>query len=54
MGEWPCLAAIVLEVDKLEETRACLSARGIACNLGARVIVPPAEACGTLLEFAPG
>jgi catechol 2,3-dioxygenase-like lactoylglutathione lyase family enzyme len=52
-GEWPCLAAIVLGVDDLEQTRTCLAGRGVACDLGARVIVPPAEACGTLLEFTP-
>lgn len=52
-GEWPCLASVVLEVSDLGQTRACLRSRGIACDSGARVIAPPAEACGTLIEFAP-
>ena len=50
-NEWPCLASIVIEVEYHAQTRALLRGRGIACHDGANVVVAPADACGTLLEF---
>ena len=50
-GEWPCLAAIVMEVEDTAQTRALLRGRGVDCTGGDNVIVPPSDACGTLLEF---
>jgi hypothetical protein len=52
-SEWPCLAAIVLGVDDLRETRDCLQARGVAMEAAGRLVVPPGVACGALIEFLP-
>jgi len=52
-SEWPCLVSIVMDVERLQETRALFRARGITCEDcdGDGVVVAPADACGTLLEF---
>lgn len=51
--EQPYLAAIVLEVDDVARTRAVLERNAVAHSATAsRLRVPPAAACGVLLEFA--
>lgn len=47
----PGLVSIVLQVENLEQTRAVLQTRGVACHCGSRVVAPPAEAAGALIEF---
>jgi catechol 2,3-dioxygenase-like lactoylglutathione lyase family enzyme len=50
-GDWPGLAAIVLEVADLNQTRDYLRSQGVGAEPGGRVIAQPESACGTLLEF---
>jgi hypothetical protein len=51
----PRLAALRLRAGSLERTQAVLSASGVRHGTTARgtLLVAPAEACGTVLEFAP-
>jgi len=49
----PCLAAVVLEVADLDETRAYLLEREVGADVaGGRLVALPEKACGTLIEFA--
>lgn len=51
--EPPYLAAVVLEVENLDQTRAVLERNAVAHSADeGRLRVAPAEACGVLLEFA--
>jgi len=54
--EPPAPLAMTLRVPSLDETAAFLSGRGIARweVSGRRIVVPPAEATGVILEFADG
>jgi len=51
-SEWPCLAAVVLEVDDVSRSREWLLAHNVGREAGRRVTSRPELACGTLLEFA--
>ncbi len=51
-AEWPCLAAIAIEVEDPKQTRDCLRTHGVGTEAGGRLIIPPEQACGVVLEFA--
>jgi catechol 2,3-dioxygenase-like lactoylglutathione lyase family enzyme len=49
--DWPCLAAVVLTVADIGETRAFLRNSGAAVAAGSRVAADPRLASGCLIEF---
>lgn len=54
-GTMPRLAALRIEVERLEAAREILSREDVRFEKGAdrTLLVPSGEACGTVLEFAP-
>lgn len=51
-SDWPCIAAVVLGTHSFSRSRDWLLTSGVGVETAGRLIVPPENACGTLIEFA--